>query len=223
MMNEGVLHAHTIEIDVRWRSSMRLWLHLPRGYHANAEPWPVLFFLHGAGERGDDLARVKVHGPPKLVAQGREFSFILVAPQVAEHDNWSPHELHALLEVLKNRLRIDVDRVYATGLSMGGHGVWDWAITYPHDLAAIAPVSGFGDHLRACRMRHVPVRAYHGADDTVVPLAMQRKMVDAVRDCGGQVEFIVYPHVGHDAWSRAYNDAQLYRWLLGQRRRRAAA
>ncbi|MCX8113794.1 MAG: prolyl oligopeptidase family serine peptidase, partial [Burkholderiaceae bacterium] len=99
------------------------------------------------------------------------------------------------------------------------HGLWDWACTYPQDLAAIAPVCGWGDHLRACRMRSVPVRAYHGAADDVVPLAVQRKMVEALRGCGGVAELIVYPNVGHDAWNRAYEDEELYRWLAAQRRK----
>jgi predicted peptidase len=211
-------YAHELGIDAHWRAPMRFWLHLPPGYETRREAWPTLFFLHGAGERGRDLERVKVHGPPKLIAQGREFPFIVVSPQVDDDDVWDAHEVHALLEALKARLRIDADCVYATGLSMGGQGVWNWACTYPEDLAAIVPVCGAGDYLRACRMRHVPVRAYHGTDDAIVRLAAQQKMVDAVRACGGHVDFIVYPRVGHDAWNRAYDDQLLYRWLLAQRR-----
>jgi predicted peptidase len=214
-------HARELDVDVRWRARMRLWLYLPRGYGAGSDRWPALLFLHGAGERGRDLERVKTHGPPKLIAQGREFPFVVAAPQVDDDDAWDAHVLHALLETLKAQLRIDAERVWATGLSMGGHGAWNWACTYPNDLAAIAPVCGTGDHLRACRMRRVPVRAYHGADDDVVPLAAQQKMVDALRSCGGQVDFIVYPGVGHDAWRPAYDDEGLYRWLRAQRRRAA--
>lgn len=216
-------HAQQLDVDARWRARMRLWLYLPRGYGAGADRWPALFFLHGAGERGRDLELVKAHGPPRLISQGRAFPFIVASPQVDEHDTWDAHALHALLEKLKAHFRIDTDRVYATGLSMGGHGVWNWACTFPNDLAAIAPVCGTGDHLRACRMRRVPVRAYHGADDDVVPLAAQQKMVDVLRACGGQVDFIVYPGVGHDAWNPAYEDEQLYRWLLAQRRRAAGS
>jgi predicted peptidase len=213
-------HANQLEIDVHWRARMRLWLYLPPGYETSANAWPALVFLHGSGERGRDLERVKAHGPPKLIAQGRTFPFIVVSPQADDDDAWDAHALHGLLETLKARLRIDADRVCATGLSMGGHGVWNWATTYPFDLAAIAPVCGYGDDLRACRMRSVPVRAHHGADDTVVPLAAQQKMVDALRACGGAAELIVYPGVGHDAWNRAYEDEALYRWLLAQRRRK---
>lgn len=211
--------ANEIDLDIRWRTRLRFRLDLPGGYEVGTDRWPALVFLHGAGERGRDLERVKAHGPPKLIAQGRDFPFVVVSPQVDEDDAWDAHALHTLLEALKARLRIDADRVCATGLSMGGRGAWDWACTYPDDLAAIAPVCGWGDHLRACRMRGVPARAYHGANDDVVPLAAQRKMVDALRACGGAAELIVYPDLGHDAWNRAYEDEQLYRWLAAQRRK----
>ena len=196
---------------------------LPSGYlRAPAARWPLLLFLHGSGERGADLEAVKMHGPPKLVALGAEWPLVLVSPQLEAGDRWSPADLHALVNLLKARLRIDPQRVLATGLSLGGMGVWNWAASYPQDLAAIAPVCGFGDPAifakSVCRALSVPVRAYHGAADTVVPLAAQQASVDALRACGGTVEFIVYPGVGHNAWDPAYNDPELLPWLLRQRR-----
>jgi predicted peptidase len=214
------LRAGHADVSVHLRAQMRFWLYLPTGHGTGSEVWPAVFFLHGSGERGSDLQRVKAHGLPKLIAQGKSFPFVVVSPQVDEGGAWDPHWLHGLLELLKVRLRIDADRVCATGLSMGGHGAWDWACTYPADLAGIAPVCGYGNPLRACQMRDVPVRAYHGADDDVVPVAAQQKMVDAVRACGGSAEMVVYPGIGHDAWNPAYEDPQLYRWLLAQRRAR---
>lgn len=199
--------------------SVRMWLHLPRGYRASSRIWPLVVFLHGSGERGTELERVKAHGPPKLADRGADYPFILVSPQLDEGLRWDSVSLHALLLALQTRLRIDPDRVCATGLSLGGHGVWDWATAYPHDLAAIAPVCGFGEADDVCRLRHVPVRAYHGAADTVVPLARQQECVDALRACGGTADFIVYPGVGHDAWNPAYDDPALVPWLMAQVRR----
>jgi predicted peptidase len=197
---------------------MRTWLHLPRGYLASSGAWPLVVFLHGSGERGDALDQVKVHGPPKLAARGADYPFVLVSPQLAAGRRWAAQELHALLGVLKAELRIDATRVTATGLSLGGHGVWEWASAYPQDLAGIAPVCGFGDPEDVGRMKSVPVRAYHGDADTVVPLAEQRACIEALRAAGGTADFIVYPGVGHDAWNPAYDDPALVPWLMARRR-----
>lgn len=209
-----------LSLDLPGRSPpLRAWLHLPRGYDDEpARAWPLLVFLHGSGERGDDLQRVKVHGPPKHAAAGRDLPCILCSPQLEADADWDVHALHRLPGVLGQRWRIDPRRVTATGLSRGGRGVWRWAATYPDDLAGIAPVCGGGDPTTVCRARQVPVRAYHGDADTVVPLAEQQASVDALRACGGQVHFTVYPGVGHNAWDPAYEDPALLPWLMSQQR-----
>lgn len=197
---------------------LRAWLHLPRGYADDQRAWPLVVFLHGSGERGDDLERVKVHGPPKHAAAGRDYPFVLCSPLLEAEADWHLPTLHALLGALRAGWRIDAQRTTATGLSRGGHGVWRWAAAYPDDLAAIAPVCGHGDPATVCNARQVPVRAYHGDADTVVPLARQQACVDALRACGGTVSFTVYPGVGHDAWTPAYDDPALVPWLMAQRR-----
>lgn len=201
---------------------MPLWLSLPRGYDSSNQAWPLVVFLHGSGERGTELQRVLAHGFPKHAARGVDYPFILASPQLEDGRRWESVRLHHLLQALQARLRIAADRVCASGLSLGGHGVWEWATAFPQDLAAIAPVCGFGEPEDVCRMNHVPVRAYHGDADTVVPLAGQKECVDALRACGGTVEFIVFPGVGHDAWNPAYDDPALVPWLMAQRRRAAA-
>lgn len=211
---------HPARFDVPGADApVHAWLYLPRGYAAGGRRWPLVLFLHGSGERGTELDRVKVHGPPKLAARGADFPFVLVSPQLPEGRRWDASALHALLGVLKQRLAVDPERITATGLSLGGHGVWEWAAAFPDDLAAIAPVCGFGEPEDVCRAKHVPVRAYHGDADTVVPLAAQRECVEALRACGGTAEFIVFPGVGHDAWNPAYDDPALVPWLMAQRRR----
>ena len=119
---------------------------------------------------------------------------------------------------MQQRCRIDTNRVLATGLSLGGHGVWNWAAAYPGDLAGIAPVCGFGSPAQVCQARTVPVRAYHGETDDVVPVAAQQACVDALRTCGGRADFIVFPGVGHGAWDPAYQDPALVPWLMKQDR-----
>jgi predicted peptidase len=195
----------------------RAWVWLPPDYAQRRERWPLLVFLHGSGERGTDLDKVKVHGPPKLIAAGAAWPMVVVSPQLEAGAVWSPQRLHAMLEQLKAQLHVDPKRCLGTGLSLGGHGVWNWATAYPRDLAAIAPVCGFGDPAKVAAMRDVPVRAYHGDADTVVPLAGQQACVDALRAAGGQARLTVYPGVGHDSWTPAYQDPELLPWLLARR------
>lgn len=197
----------------------RYLLYLPKAYTADpARRWPLLLFLHGSGERGDDLARVKTHGPPKMLDGRDDVPFVVVSPQCPDGERWSADALAALLDDVLRRLRIDEDRVLVTGLSMGGRGTWDLAMTYPGRFAAIAPVCGGAIPDRACRLKDVPVRAYHGAKDDVVPLAESERVVEAVRKCGGTAELLVDPDAGHDSWTAAYADPALWEWLLSRRR-----
>jgi predicted peptidase len=195
----------------------RFWVWLPREYTQRSARWPLVVFLHGSGERGTDLEKVKVHGPPKQVAQGAAYPFILISPQLEAGARWDAERLHKLLVALQARLHADPRRCVGTGLSMGGFGMWQWATAYPRDLAAIAPVCGFGDPAKVAAMRSVPVRAYHGDQDPVVPLAPHAACVEALRAAGGTATLTVYPGVGHDSWTPAYNDPELIPWLLAQK------
>ena len=198
-------------------------LYLPESYPKSRKRWPLMLFLHGAGERGNDLEKVKMHGPPKLIAkEGKEFPFILVSPQCPEGEWWSSDReiaaLNALLDDIEARYRVDVDRVYVTGLSMGGFGAWGLAVDNPGRFAAIAPICGGGDPARAERIKHLPVWAFHGAKDDTVPLKASQDMVDALKKAGGNVRFSVYPEAGHDLWTETYNNPEIYEWLLKQKR-----
>ena len=211
-------HALDFSGVVHKRVRLRYLIWMPRAAARPAKGWPLLFFLHGSGERGDDLSRIKAHGPPKYAAAGADQAFVLVAPQVPEGLAWDSDALDALRAHLVARLPVDADRVLMTGLSMGGIGTWNYAVDYPDRLAAIAPVSGTGDSDRAARVARLPIWAFHGARDDTVPMAGEQEMVDAVRAAGGNVRFTVYPDIGHNAWDPAYADPQLSDWLLAQRR-----
>ncbi len=204
--------------------SCRYWLALPAGYENDpARRWPLLLFLHGAGERGDDLELVKKHGPPRRIAEGRTYPFIVAAPQCPAGAWWEDvrqvQTLAALLDELERALRVDPDRVYLTGLSMGGYGTWRLAAEYPDRFAAIVPICGGGRWFMADRIRHLPAWVVHGAKDTVVPPQESQLMVEALRRAGGAVEFRLDPEAGHDSWTAAYDEPQLYEWLLRQVRR----
>ena len=215
----GAQAATDTPVSLTLQATLRYWLYVPPGYAEQAEHrWPLVFFLHGSGERGRELQRVKAHGLPKLLEAGQAVPAIVVSPQCDDDLDWDPHLLHALLLALRTQLHIDPQRVTVTGLSMGGAGCWDWAMHYPEDLAGIAPVCGYSRPLRLARMRAVPVRAYHGSDDTVVRPDEQRELVNALRMDGGDADLTIYPGVGHDAWNPAYADPGLLPWLLARRR-----
>lgn len=197
--------------------SLKYLLYLPPGYEKNNDRWPVLLFLHGSGERGDDLEKVKIHGPPKLIAAGRELPFVVVSPQSPQR-GWNILALNALLDDLLATHRIDPDRVYLTGLSMGGRGTWDLAAAYPERFAAIVPICGSGNPQDARKLKDIPTWAFHGAKDEGVLPERSQDMIDAIKKAGGDAKLTVYPNAAHDAWTEAYNNPELYQWLLQQKR-----
>lgn len=187
-------------------------LYLPEGY-SKEEKYPLLVFLHGAGERGDDLELVKIHGPPKLIEAGHDFPFIIVSPQVPLDEWWSPDTVAWLTKDIMDNYSVDTERVYLTGLSMGGFGTWRTATKYPEMYAAIAPICGGGDPSKAHLIKDVPVWVFHGAKDDVVPIKRSEEMYDALKEYGN-IEFTVYPEANHDSWTATYENSKLYEWLL---------
>ncbi len=196
---------------------MNYLLYTPEEYKTDTtKKWPLMLFLHGAGERGTDLEKVKVHGPPMLIEKGHEFPFIVVSPQAQK--GWNPHMLYTMLENIIEKERVDKDRVYLTGLSMGGFGTWALAMKHPEMFAAIVPICGGGDPTEIWKLRHMPVWCIHGAKDDIVPLGSSEKMVNALKEFNPDVKFSVYPEEGHDSWIKAYDDSQLYEWILQQKK-----
>jgi predicted peptidase len=206
------------ELERTIKVTLNYLLYLPKDYEQR-ESWPLLLFLHGAGERGENLDRVKVHGPPKLIAAGKDFPFIVVSPQSPTRSRgWQAHELSALLDEIVEKYKVDEERIYVTGLSMGGFGTWSLAVFSPDRFAALVPICGGGDPNTVRRISHVAVWVFHGGKDPAVPLERSEKMVEALKKAGGNVKLTVYPEAGHDSWTEAYNDPELYKWLLQQRR-----
>jgi predicted peptidase len=202
-------------------------LFTPREYDADGKRWPLLLFLHGLGECGNnELARVKVHGPPKLVESRPDFPFVVVSPQCPPQPGgmkdvptaWQPEPLIQLVDHVMANVRIDPTRVYVTGLSMGGYGTWRLVAAHPDRFAAAVPICGGGEPQEmATALSRVPIWVFHGARDAVVPLTKSQEMVDAVREAGGRLQFTVYPDVEHDSWTQTYNSSDVYDWLLSHR------
>lgn len=180
------------------------------GYLAQRDKaWPLIVFLHGSGERGNDIDKVKVHGPPKIVERQPDFPFITVSPLLPAEEDWDTEKLDAILDHVTRKLPVDRSRIYLTGLSRGGHASWRWAAAEPERFVAVMPVSGRGDPSQACKLKDMPVWAFHGdRDDIVTPLG-RFAMVEAIRSCGGEPRLTIYPDTGHDAWTRTYDDPAL--------------
>ncbi len=198
-------------------------LFLPEGYNADtSKKWPLIMFLHGAGERGSDLAKVKVHGPPKIVEKKKDFPFVVVSPQCPANEWWDPFKLTALLDNVMATYRVDPARVYLTGLSMGGFGTWELASRIPNRFAAIAPICGGGNPtLAAFRLKDMPAWVFHGDADSVVPVKLSDDMVEAMKKAGNEVKYTRYPGVNHDSWTQSYENEELYKWFLAHERKNA--
>jgi len=213
-------HSQAFKKTITKTVSCQYLLFLPEGYGEKQQSWPMILFLHGAGERGDDLRKVKKHGPPKIVKNKKDFPFIVVSPQCPK-DDWWPEKVEVLIHLLDDivaRYDVDTERIYLTGLSMGGYGTWALATSYPDRFAAIAPICGGGKRLMAHRLEDVPVWAFHGAKDKVVPVKESEEMVNAIKARGGNARLTVYPDAGHDSWTETYNNKELYDWFLKHRK-----
>lgn len=236
-------------------------LSLPAGYEpAGGKTWPLILFLHGAGERGSDPWLVAKHGPPKLIrgdapaaAPGtgaapapaetpeakarREESakllrenFIVVSPQCPVGVRWDDDAVLALLDEIIAQQKVDLRRVYLTGLSMGGYGTWSVGLKHPQRFAAIVPICGGGNLIdilltgrgQKSALTTLGVSVFHGAQDPTVPVNESERLVAALKKAGvTDVQLTIYPEARHDSWTETYNNPELYRWLL--RHERSAA
>lgn len=193
-------------------------LYVPEEYNDTRDALPLMLFLHGAGERGDDLEMLKKHGPPKQIAGGKAFPAIVVSPQCPKGVWWDVDVLSGLLDDVCARYRIDADRVYVTGLSMGGFGSWALAAKSPERFAAVAPICGGGEPEWATKIKDIPIWVFHGAADSTVPLNRSEAMVDALKAEGAEVKFTVYPGVNHDSWTQTYDNPEFYKWMFEQKK-----
>ena len=197
-------------------------LYLPKDYDEN-DRLPLMLFLHGRGESNGPLSLVAKWGPPKLVAKGDEMPYVIVSPQCPTTDNWSSDtqrtRVMELLDSIVAELKVDPDRIYLTGLSMGGFGSWRLAAEHPDRFAAVVPICGGTSASRAETLKDLPIWAFHGDSDGVVPIKHTTEIVDAIKAIGGTaVRFTSLEGVGHNSWSSAYATPDLYQWLNQQRR-----
>ena len=193
-------------------------LYLPADYGASDSKAPVMLFLHGRGESRGPLSIVAKWGPPKVAERGDDLPYILVSPQCPEKESWGQPGQQALLvkllDHIASKYNADTNRVYLTGLSMGGYGSWRLAADHPDRFAAVVPICGGGNPEDASKLKDVPIWAWHGDKDTAVPLKRSVEMVEAIKAAGGDsIRLTVLEHIGHNSWEAAYATPELYDWL----------
>ncbi|MFS1512622.1 prolyl oligopeptidase family serine peptidase [Chengkuizengella sp. SCS-71B] len=202
-------------------SSLNYLLTLPKRYLETDEKRPLILFLHGVGERGDDLELIKKHGIPKIVGEKDDFPFITISPQCPVESVWDREleMLFFLIQDVAQNYKVDISRIYLTGISMGGYGTWCLAEKYPSLFAALIPICGVSLPLVRFRsginqLNNTPIWVFHGAEDESVPIHHSEEMVKALHQAGGKVKFTIYPHLGHDSWTRTYENEEIYEWML---------
>lgn len=217
-LGNGLVQAQSDQVAKRFEIAFDYLLYLPKEYAAEGKAWPLVLFLHGSGESGSELDKVKVHGPPKHVAAGEEYPFVLVSPQApSSRKGWEPSTLNALIDNIVATHNIDKNRIYVTGLSMGGYGAWKLAQAFPNKFAAIMPTCGGGDPDNVEPIKNLPIWIFHGAKDKGVPVTLSEKMVDALKAVHAPtVKFTLYPEAGHDSWTETYSNPEVWKWLLEQ-------
>jgi predicted peptidase len=196
---------------------------LPDGYEVDeTKAYPLILFLHGAGERGNDNAKQLKHGAGEFASETNrnKYPAIVLAPQCPSGSFWGRFngDLFGLLNSVLKEYRVDSSRIYVTGLSMGGFGTWSLIAEKPELFAAAAPICGGGDLNKAEKMTKIPIWAFHGDADTVVKPELSRNMIKAIEKAGGKPKYTEYPGVGHDSWSQTYSNPEFIEWLFSHKK-----
>ncbi|MFA4851290.1 MAG: prolyl oligopeptidase family serine peptidase [Bacteroidales bacterium] len=205
-------------------------------YNDTTKKYPIVLFLHGAGEKGKDNNSQLVNGALNFASplNRKIFPCYMIVPQCATGYSWVETDWNLpshiqpekpsvylertmrLLDSLTKKLNIDTNRIYITGLSMGGFGTWDAISRWPWKFAAAVPVCGGGDTAKASLIKDIPIWAFHGDNDKVVMTSRSRDMIAVIKKSGGNPNYTEYPNIGHNVWNKAYTDTEMYLWLFSQ-------
>ncbi len=192
---------------------------LPHDYNADSgKRWPLILFLDNAADRGTDPPIVRRSGLAGLVHDGRQLPAVLISPVCPEGEGWDTEILSHLLDEVEAKYCIDADRIYVSGISAGGDGAWALALAQPERFAAVVPICGESDPSDAARLVHLPLWAFHGLKDQIIPVAETVTMIQVIRQAGGHPHLTLFPDAGHNSWDLAYANEALYTWLFAQKR-----
>lgn len=203
------------------KENLRYYLYYPAEYESNPDKkYGLLLFLHGGGESGADLEEIKKNGPPKLLVEGKQFPFLVLAPQNPHRRKWwNTQAVVKLLDSVVAENRVDKNKIYLTGLSRGGSASWELVTQYPNKFAAMAVVCGMAPLPYAHWIdKKLPIWVFHGDADPVIPVEESDKMVTKLKEMDYDVQYTRYKGVGHNSWERAYTTDSLYVWFNQQKR-----
>ncbi|PRX55333.1 prolyl oligopeptidase family serine peptidase [Flagellimonas meridianipacifica] len=210
------------ELNTLTEENLKYYLYYPEGYDSNEEDeFGLLLFLHGGGESGGTLSDLRGSGPPKMLVEGKQFPFLVLAPQNPHKKKWwNTQALIQLLDDVLENNRIDPKRIYLSGLSRGGSAAWSMAVQYPKKFAAMAVVCGMTPLPYAHWIdKNMPIWVFHGNKDEVIPVSESDTMVKKLKSMGYNVKYTRYEGVGHNSWAKAYTTEELYTWLAEQKRK----
>ncbi|WP_240740132.1 dienelactone hydrolase family protein [Flagellimonas allohymeniacidonis] len=210
------------ELDTVTKENLQYYLYYPETYEAEKDAsFGLLLFLHGGGEAGRDLRALTSDGPPKMLVEGKQFPFLVLAPQNPHKKKWwNTQAVMQLLDSVVANSRVNPKQIYLTGLSRGGSAAWELATQYPDTFAAMAVVCGMTPIPYAHWIdKHMPIWVFHGDQDEVIPVSESDDMVQKLTAMGYNVKYTRYENVGHNAWSKAYTNDELYEWFTLQERK----
>ncbi|MDH6305823.1 putative peptidase [Parabacteroides sp. PF5-5] len=197
-------------------------VYLPEDYAVGNKSYPLVIYLHGGAHKGNDLNKLKKYGLPYLVEKGNEFDFIIISPQCPDDKYWSSDNwFEPLFEKIQTEYQIDTDRVYLTGISMGGYGTFIVAMDHPDKFAAIVPLCGGcndSDTPRICTLKNIPIWAFHGTNDNLIPISETERIINALDKCKGKTKFTKLEGEGHGIQYLYETHPQIYKWMLEQSR-----
>lgn len=208
------------KLETKVNETLNYYLYYPPNYNLETnKEFPILLFLHGGGEIEEDDDKNKRIPPPKLILEGKEFPFLILAPQNSFAKKWwNTRAVKQLLDSVILNNRVDIQRIYLSGISRGGGAAWEMAVQYPETFAAMAVVCGMTPVPYASWInKKMPVWVFHGEEDPVIPVQESEEMVEKLKSLGYDVKFTKYEGVGHNAWSRAYATEELYEWMNSQK------
>ncbi|MFN3562307.1 MAG: prolyl oligopeptidase family serine peptidase [Chloroherpetonaceae bacterium] len=199
--------------------------------------FPLVLYLHGAGERGNDGSEIILkNGALDFAKRQSQYPCYIVVPQCPKEMKWSPYQkelgyyrladtasiiqelIIALLDSIQMNYAVDTSRVYVAGISMGGFGTWELVMRHPSRFAAAVPICGGGDVTKVHRLKLLPIWVFHGSDDQVIKVQWSRSLVDSLKTLGAPVRYTELPNIGHNAWTPAFATDELYEWLFSQKK-----